>query len=214
VPLFPLQWLIRILRPESLLARRLGIKTLARLTAVGGITRQLMGNARVDPHINIQEVHETRADFDVVAKIARRPRAVQLVRGSKWVDRRYLRCPSTDYHVLLATRNSEPVGYAVYRLSGTDSAAATVTEVVTGPNDHSAYVTLIADVERRCMNVRAESIRILSVPGTPVFQRLRQCGYFPRHAAFSLQYVPLQPDLQGARKIDDWYFEGGDFDVV
>jgi hypothetical protein len=139
---------------------------------------------------------------------------VQLVRGSTWVDRRYLRCPSIDYHILLAKRDSEPVGYAVYRLSGTDSVAATVTEVLTGPNDHGAYMTLVAEIERRCIRACADSVRVLSVPGTPTFKRLRQCGFLPRRAAFSLQYVPLQPELQKVRNINDWYFEGGDFDVV
>lgn len=214
VPLFPLRWLVRILRPESVLARRLGIESLARLTPVGAFSRRLMRRVQADQDISVQEVHEAHRDFDVIANDARRPEAIQLVRGSTWVDRRYLRCPSADYHVLLAKRGDDPVGYAVYSLRGSTPVQATMTEVVTKSNDQAAYFTLAIDVERRCLETRADMIRTLSVPGTLNYQRLSHCGFLPGRGAFMLQYVPLQPEMQAVRSLEDWHFEGGDFDVV
>ena len=214
VPLFPLRWLLRILRPESVFARRLGIESLARLTAVGAFSRCLLRRAHADAKISVQEIYETHSDFDVIANDARCAEGVQFVRGSNWVDRRYLRCPSADYHVLLAKRGDDPVGYAVYSLRGSTIFQATLTEVITSHDDPIAYSTLVAAVERRCLEKRVETISALSVSGTESWRRLKRCGFFPRRAAFNLQYVPMQPEMQALRSLDEWHFEGGDFDVV
>lgn len=214
VPLFPLRWQLRILRPESVLARRLGIESLARLTPVGAFSRRLLGRATADPDICVQGVHEAHRNLDVIANDARRPEAIHLVRGSTWVERRYLRCPSANYHVVLAKRGDDPVGYAVFSLRGSTSVQATLTEVTTKNDDQAAYFTLVKDVERRCLEARADVIRTLSVPGTINFQRLSRCGFLSGRAAFMLQYVPLQPEMQAMRRLENWHFEGGDFDVV
>lgn len=214
VPLFPLRWLLRVLRPEAMFARRSRIDALARLTAVGALSRLMLRRARADTEISVQEIYESHRDLDTIANRVSGAEAVRFARGSNWIDRRYLRCPSAEYHVLLAKRGKDPVGYAVYRIRGATIRNAVLTEVTVRHDDQNAYPTLIAAVERRCLQKHIESISALSVPGTEDWQCLKRCGFFSRRAEFSLQYVPMRSEMQALRRLDDWHFEGGDFDVV
>jgi hypothetical protein len=213
-PLFSLRWLVRILRPESLLARHLGIDSLARLASAGALARRLLGGAAADPSIELHELHEASDDLDIVAGKALRPDTVHPARGSAWVKQRYMNCPSADYHVLLATRGDRPVAYGVYSLSGSNPRRAAITEVTTAVNDQAAYAALVHEIERRCLDCGVDSIRILAAPGTHYYRRLRQYGFLPRRAAFEFHYVSLRQDMQPLTHLDTWHFQGGDFDVV
>jgi hypothetical protein len=213
-PLFSLRWLVRILRPESLLARHLGIDGLARLAPAGALARRLLGRAAADPWIEFRELHAVSDDLDIVAGKAVQPDTVHPARGSDWVERRYLRCPSADYHVLLATRDDIPVAYGVYGLSGSTRGRAAITEVTSDVNDPAAYAALVNEIERRCVERGVESIRILAAPGTLHYRRLRRYGFLPRRAAFEFHYVSLRQDMQPLTNLDTWHFQGGDFDVV
>ena len=214
VPLFSFRWLLRVLRPEAMFARRSRIDALARLTAVGALSRRLLRRARADTEISVQEIYETHRDLDTIANGVSCTEAVRFVRGSNWIDKRYLRCPSAEYHVLLAKRGKDPVGYAVYRIRGSTIRNAVLTEVTVRHDDQNAYPTLVAAVERRCLEEHIETISALSVPGTEDWRCLKRCGFFSRRAAFSLQYVPMRSEMQALRGLDEWHFEGGDFDVV
>ena len=212
MPLFPFRWLLRILRPESVLARRLNIDSLARMEFVGAASRRLLGRARADPGVTVEEIRASHPGFDRIAENTQRLATVHRCRGSDWIERRYLSCPSADYHVLLATRGEIPVGYAVYRLDKLEVVRATIAEIVT--SDEAAYVTLVAGIERRCMNARAETIRALAVAGTANFRNFRDCGFILRRAAFALHFIPFDLEMQGLMDARNWHFEGGDFDVV
>lgn len=213
-PLFSLRWLVRILRPESVLARHLGIAGLARFAPAGAVTRRMLGRAAADPCIELRELHAASDELDIVAGNAIQPDTVHPARGSDWVERRYLRCPNADYHVLLATRDDNPVAYGVYGLNGSTPCQATITEVTSDANDQAAYAAIVHEIERRCVERGVETIRILAAPGTFHYRRLRQYGFLPRRAAFRFHYVSLQQDMQPLTNLDVWHFQGGDFDVV
>ena len=214
VPLFPFRWHRRILRPEAVAARVSGVNLLVRLTLVGAISRRLLRRAQTDPQISTQEIFGTHRDLDIIADSSRRVDCVHFIRGSDWVNRRYLSCPSSEYHVHLAKRDDDPVGYAVYGLRGTTVVTATITEVVSRLDDSLVYPTLVAAVEKRCLDACVETISTLSIPGSESCRQLKRCGFIPRRAAFELQYVPLQLGMTALTSIEEWHIEGGDFDVV
>jgi len=212
--LFPFPWLMRVIRPESILARRLGLAGLSRLTAAGAAWRGLTGRNSSDPEIVVQELQEPHPDLDVIADSGTDRSVLTLVRGAAWVEQRYLSCPSTDYQVILARRARVPVGYAVYRVRRNGFARVIVTELITSANDATAFDALVGEIERRSLASGAEAILTLSAAGTVDYRRWRRGGYFPRKHAFTLQFVPLQPEMREMRDVHDWHFMGGDFDVV
>jgi hypothetical protein len=62
----------------------------------------------------------------------------------------------------------------------------------------------------------AASARTLAIPGTPLHTALRRQGFLRGRGAFSVQLVPLAPDLPIDILGDprNWSLAGGDFDVV
>ena len=91
---------------------------------------------------------------------------------------------------------------------------ATVAEFSAVDGDDGALGSLFAGIEERCMAAGVDTIRALAVPGTADYSHLRQAGFLPRRAAFTLQYVPFERSLEHFTRIGDWQFQGGDFDVV
>lgn len=211
-PLFPLRWMIRVLRPEAVLARRLGLGRLARMTAVGAAWRRSVGRAVQDRRIAVDTLRAPSADLDAVAEKAADASTVSLARGASWIERRYMSCPSTDYEVLVARRDGVPLGYAVYRMRGGAAAHAVVAELVA--DGEAAHGALAAEIERRALAAGADAMTVLAVPGTADYRLWKRCGFFPRTAAFTLQFVPLQTEMRRVRGIHAWRFMGGDFDVV
>lgn len=212
--LFALRWLVRILRPESLIARRLKFPALAKLTAIGTISRSLPGRPRVDPAINVRRIRAPTAELDVIADAAKPRDKITLVRSAEFVENRYLRCPTTDYQVLVARRDDVPVGYACFYLRGTQHKQGVIAEVTVRLGDSAARSTLIADVENRCLAANVATIVTLAVPGIDDYQQFRHCGFLPQRAAFSAQFVPLQPEMEDRTGRDEWQIAGGDYDVV
>src|SRR5262245_11102461 len=102
-PLFDLQWLARPLRPEAILARRLGMPALARLTPVGAAWNALW-RLRRDSSVKVRSVERAGPEFDQLWQRYGADAAASVVRDSAWVNWRYLDAPVFDYRVLLAER--------------------------------------------------------------------------------------------------------------
>jgi len=214
VPLFPLKWLVRVLRPEAILARRSKIPGLKSLSPIGAATRRMLGTSRTNKELSYENVTIAGADFDAIARAWRCTTSTQIARGQEWVQKRYLDCPSADYRVVLAKDTNGPVAYAVYRIIDKEAFQLVITEVILNRADPLLYSSMMNEIERQALELGVETMRSLAVPGKLNHKCLLECGFIEKKEHFTLQCVPFATELKERRGLSDWDFEGGDFDVV
>jgi predicted N-acetyltransferase YhbS len=217
-PLFQLQWLARPLRPEAILARRLRMPALARLTPAGATWDAFWRlRLRRDPAVRVRWVERAGAEFDQLWQRCGADAAASVVRDSAWVNWRYHDAPTFDYRVLLAERDGRPVGYAAYRVEAhATGMAGFVAELFAAQADAPARRTLIAETLTALRAAGADNAVTLAVPGSPLERDLRSAGFLYSRGAFGVQIVPLDPDLplDVLRDPGSWNMAGGDFDVI
>jgi hypothetical protein len=215
--LFPLQWMVRPLRPEAILARRLRIPLLNRATAVAALwNRVLKGRLKRDPDVQIEQVRNAGEEFDQIWESCKSDAMFSTVRDAAWVNWRFLSSPSGEYQLVLARRAGKAVGYAAYRLARTEQkTSAYLAEIVTARTDSGCRDTLLDDLIDKLRAADAETLVALAVPGTLTFRWLCGAGFFLGHA-FSVQLAPLSPELpiDQMRDPENWSITGADFDVV
>jgi hypothetical protein len=212
--LFPLCWMIRVLRPEQILATRIGLTGISRLRAIGTLARSLFGCPRRDPTVVTSILGTSTAALDQIATSAIPRKKITLVRGANFVARRYLRCPSADYQVVVAFRDDKPIAYAVYKIRGNTACQGVLVELIAPPDDYGVRLTLLYDIEDRCLAAGAQSLLTLAVPDTDDYRLLRKCGYFRRRAAFGAQFVPFESRMRRMIAKENWQNIAGDYDVV
>jgi hypothetical protein len=215
-PLFDLQWLARPLRPEAILARRLRMPLLARLTPIGAVWNALW-RLRRDSAVRVRPVERAGSEFDQLWRRCGADAAVSVVRDAAWVNWRYLDAPALGYHVLLAERDGQPVGYAAYRVEAhAAGVAGFVAELFAASADAPARRTLIAETLAALRAAGADNAVTLAVPGSPLERDLRGAGFLYSRGAFGVQIVPLDPalPLDLLRDPQSWNLAGGDFDVI
>lgn len=213
-PLGQLQWLVLPLRPERLLARKLGVPQLAQLDQVGAWWRALAVHRKVDPTVEVHEVTAAGEPFNALWRRASLSVTRSLVRDGAWVTWRYLTAPGNAYHVLLATRRGEAVGYAACGMPA--PGRATIAELFAAPGDAGAFAALVATAIARALASGADSIRTLAAAGSWPHQAFRRGGFFRSRHAFRVDYVPLDPSISASDlgTASDWYMVGGDFDAI
>lgn len=215
--LFPLQWLMRPLRPEVMIARRLRVPVLDRATLPAALWNSLLNTGiRKDPAVSLEPVSHADGAFDELWHTLERAWAFSTVRDSRWVDWRFLKSPTRSYTVTLARRRGRPVGYSAYALSGSEEyPSAYLAELLSSPTDPAARDTLMSALLDRLRAARARAVYTLAVPGTSNFQWLRRCGFFPRHT-FSVRLAALADHMpwQLLRNPEHWNLSGADFDVI
>jgi hypothetical protein len=219
VPLFPLQWLVRPLYPEALLARRLKLPAaLARPRLISalwhGWGRRTLGS---DPAVRIRQVRQAEAVFDRLWQRYPATGSFSIVRDTAWVNWRYLASPTYPYQVWLAERGDDPAGYAVYRIEQQgERKVALIAELFTLPGDHQTLKSLLRHVLDRCYADKVEMVATLAIPGTSWHQMLRAAGFRWSWGAFNVEIVPLASDLplDSLRDAQKWVMFGGDYDVV
>jgi hypothetical protein len=216
-PLFPLQWLIRPLRLEALLARKLAIPLLNRATAVGAVwNRNLQGRLHCDGAVRVERVTNAGEEFDRLWETCKSNAKFSTVRDRAWVAWRFLSSPSNDYAVSLARREGAPVGYSAHRLIETErSTFAILAEMLFQGSNQSGRDTLLYELIESLRTTKAETLATLAVPGTEYFRWLRRSGFHARRS-FSVELIPLATDLPIGlmRNADNWSLTGADFDVV
>jgi hypothetical protein len=215
--LFPLQWLVRPLRPEAILARRLRLPAVARLAWLGAAWRGFwrMRLPR-DPAFQTRMVERAGPEFDELWRCGA-DAPVSVVRDSAWVNWRYLDAPARAYRVVLAERAGQPVGYAAYRVEAhRGGQAGFIGELFTPQADTRARRMLIGRALQALHAAGADNAIALAVPGSPVYQDLKGAGFLHGRGAFSVQIVPLDPALpmDVLRDPRSWNMAGGDFDVI
>jgi hypothetical protein len=213
-----LEWLVRPLRPEALLARRLKLPFLARFTFLGALWSWFWSRqTEVDHMVEVHQVSQAGPEFDALWQTLASDGLVSAVRDSAWVNWRYLTAPAYDYRVLLAERAGQPAGYAVYRLEEADGRqVGFIAELATPVAEATARHALINEVISRLRATRAETAVTLAVPDTQLYDAWRQAGFVPGRGAFTVQMVPLASMLpmDQLRQASKWFLAGGDFDVI
>jgi hypothetical protein len=217
-PLFPLQWLVRPLRPEAILARRLKRPALASLAWLGVAWNSfwILWQPR-DAAFVTRSVERAGPEFDQLWQRCSADTPVSVVRDQAWVNWRYLDAPALGYHVLLAERDGQPVGYAAYRVEAhAAGVAGFVAELFAASADAPARRTLIAETLAALRAAGADNAVTLAVPGSPLERDLRGAGFLYSRGAFGVQIVPLDPalPLDLLRDPQSWNLAGGDFDVI
>lgn len=215
VPLFRLQWLVRMLRPAAVLARRIPLPFVSRFSLLNSIWKRYWGlRVRRKPDTKILEVQRADARFDALWRMCAENRRVSIVRDRAWVNWRYCDAPGFDYHVLLAEHGERPIGYIVYRIEAhSERKVGAIAEVFAC--DADARNTLIGAVVDVLDQAGVEVISTLAVSGTIEHNAFRRAGFVGR-AAFGVEIIPFEADLplEMLRDPESWMMTGGDFDVI
>jgi hypothetical protein len=216
-PLFRLQWLVRALRPEAILARKLNITWLKQASFVASLCNRVL-NLRLRRDARVQTERTRHADeaFDQIWEQCKSDWMFSTIRDRHWVDWRFLSSPSQLYELNLARRAGVAVGYSAHSLVRSEQAiSAHLAELFVARADRAAHDTLLFDLIEALVAAGAESLSTLAVPGTRQYHWLRSAGFIPRHA-FSVQLVPLSAQLPHSVMLDpnQWSLSGADFDVI
>lgn len=219
-PLLPLTWLIRPLRPEAVAARRLRLPILARATVVSRVW-QRRWRVPLPSGLTTQAVDEADARFDLLWHAAHPRQGYCVQRDRRWVQWRFLSAPADErrwrYHLLLARRGEESVGYAAYRVQiEAGRITGFIADLFAAPTDELARQALLTGVVRLLYDLGAEKIATLAVPATPLHHSLVQAGFRPALGTFTVKARPLAQtlDLGALRDPAQWYLTGSDFDVI
>jgi len=217
-PLFPLAWLIRPLRPEALLARRLHVPRLARLDVLARVWNGIWDHRPAGQRdVAVRELLRPGPELDLLWQAGRESFTTSLVHDRSWVEWRYFAAPGRRYRVLLAERAGAPVGYAAYRVrEGGGRAFGCIAEVFAPRHDPTTVRRLVTEAVARLRIERVEGIATLAVPGTSAYRILRRAGFLFRRGAFTVECVTLDRSLAVETLGDpaSWHLAGGDFDVV
>lgn len=216
--LFPFRWLLRPLRPEALLARRLGVPLLGNARFLRSLWNGLWHRPWCrSGGIAIRELEGAGRELDLLWERCREGIALSMVRDRSWVAWRYFAAPHVQYRVLMAWRGGEPAGYAAYCIRGSgDRRWGMIPEVFAAPRDAPVVRALIDEVVRRLRAADVDGVATLALPGTWLYRAFRRAGFLFSWGAFSVECVPFAPSLRldQLRDRERWYLAGGDFDVI
>jgi hypothetical protein len=215
--LFPLQWLARPLRPEALLARRVGLPALRQIRMFGAAWNRF-ANRNLARHADIEVTESVGAgmEFDAIWERCRGDTAFSAVRDAAWIERRIMSSPARKYQVLVAHQRNVPTASLTYSLNrGDGRTTAQLTELLAAEGDTASRGALLLELLRRLREHDADLVYTLAVPGTPLFAWFRSAGFL-RGPSFGVQLVPLATDVPYERLRDPraWRLTGADFDVA
>lgn len=215
--LFPLQWLVRPLRPEVFAARRFGIPWLRHASMLSRLWGNWLANSlRPDPEVEFRAVAHAGDAFDQLWKRCARDAMFSVVRDASWVQWRFLSSPARKYDVVLAYRNGEPAGYSATHIAkSSDRTSAFLAEILAPSSDAAARDSLLAGAVASAHEAGADILVALAVPGTDLHASLRRAGFL-RGPAFEVHIVPFAAGLPLARlrRPENWRLSGAEFDVI
>lgn len=212
--LFPLRWQIRPLRPEAIIARRLGVAGLARWRWSGGLWNRLWNRGTTAAAgLEIRQFRHPRAGDDLPGRRPRLPLALE--HDADWLRWRYLDCPIHRYSVLAARRGGRLVGHLVSRIDdGEGRRFAFVAELV--GDDPEVESALIDHAIELLSKQGAVAVATLSPPGAARHRAWRRRGFLFSWGSFHVHWLPLCEELPLAQLRDPglWEMAGGDYDVI
>jgi Acetyltransferase (GNAT) domain len=217
--LFPLQWLVRVIRPTALATRKLGLGRRGGLDWLdrgwGAVSQAL---SPPDRTVTSERVLAAGAEFDRFWTNVEPGVRYSVRRDASWVTWRYLSPPDLRYVVLAASRKGDICGWVAIRLPAppVSPTLGTIADLVVRPGDGGARSALIEAAIKTARAEGIEAVASLAVPGTPLYRGLRRAGFFRHWGAFSVECVPLGAslDLTDMQAPSNWLIAGGDFDVV
>jgi hypothetical protein len=216
-PLFPLQWLVRPLRPEVILARRMRWPALRRVSLLGyAWNAALRHRVRPAADIQVEQVRQAGSVFDRIWERCKADWMFCTIRDRRWVQWRYFSAPSRRYEITVARQDGVPTGYLAHAAVHSEAGvSAYMAELCAARADVATRNSLLADLIDRLRETPAGSLHTLAIPGTSEFSWLRRAGFLPREA-FTVQFVPLMSSLPVEQMLDRqrWSLTGADFDVV
>ncbi len=215
-PLSPLSWLVLPLAPERLVARRVGVPAIGRLSFVSSAWRRRWAG-RVPADLAIADARSAPADLDDLWQQAGGALPFSIARDRAWVSWRYLESPDVRYELLIARRADRVCGYAAYRVHDWGvSRSAVIAEVWTAPDDRDAFDALGRTVLDRLASNGVDVVRTLAVPGSIPFERWRALGFFRSRHSFDVEHVRLDESIDSAALENPagCWMMAGDFDVV
>lgn len=212
---FPLRRLVRLLRPERVLARKARVPALADLRTIGSVWNG-MWNRRAPAEIGVRSLASATPEIDAVWQRAVPLIQTSLVRDRAWVAWRYCTCPYRSYQIALAERAAGPVGYAVHSVVRHDETTSVLVPEIFAPGDQPALRALIGHVVARGAAADADTVVTFAVPGSTVERELRHAGFLRGRGGWPLEVIQLDPAIPRAalRDPENWWLTGGDFDVV
>lgn len=212
---FPLRRLVRVLRPERVLARRARLPALAQLHALGRVWNRVWDRAP-PAEIAIRPLASATPEIDAVWTRVASHLQTSLVRDRAWVTWRYYDCPYRTYRVTLAERAAGPVGYAVHSVVRHNGNTSVQVPELFAPGDRVALRALVRDVVARAQAEDADTVVTLAIPGSGVERELWRAGFLSGRGGWPLEVIRLDTAIPRAALRDPggWWLVGGDFDVI
>lgn len=214
--LFPLERLVRPIRPEALLARRLRFPFLSRLP-VGRIPAAFWNRKLQRGEITTREVSSAGAEFDRLWENVSRSYPFAVVRDRSFVSWRFFEAPLNPCRLLLAERGGEPAGYAAFRIHEADGRKdGTLAEIFVAKDDTAAAAALLLDLLAILHASGVEKLLTLAVPGHFLHRFFRSSGFLAGRGRWSVVLSPFRPELpmERLKNAESWFYAGGDTDNV
>jgi Acetyltransferase (GNAT) domain len=212
---FPLRRLVRILRPERLLARRARLPAIAGLHGMGQLWNRVWDRPPT-AEIAVRPLARATPEIDLVWKRATPHVRTSLVRDSAWVTWRYCNCPYRTYELTLAERAGHPVGYAVHSVVRQERMTSIHVPEIFAPGDRPVLRALIRAVVARGAAEDADTVVTFAVPGSPIARELQRVGFLAGGRGWPLEVIRLDSTIPLAtlRDPNGWCLAAGDFDVI
>ena len=142
---FPLRRLVRVLRPERLLARRTRFPPIAGLRSLGQLWNRVWDRS-ASAEIAVRPLAGATPEIDLVWKRAAPHVQTSLIRDRAWVAWRYCDCPYRTYKITIAERADGPVAYAVHAVLRMNGTASVLVPEIFAPGDNAALRALVKAV--------------------------------------------------------------------
>jgi hypothetical protein len=210
-----LRWMIRPLRPERLLQRRVRLGRLPGGGRAAHLWNRYWDGGEAPPGVAtaIASRSDIRAAFARPAPGGSGRLALE--RDADWMIHRLLDAPNAGHEVLLAREDQNVRGYCAFRVRAVgDRRVGAITEI--GAGDGQVRSWLVREATRRLRADGAETAIALTVPPGPEHRALRARGFLFSWGEFGVYAVILDPriafgEISGPGR---WMLSGGDFDAI
>lgn len=215
-----LRWMIRPLRPDRLLTKRMRLPGLPGLEAAGRLWNTFwdLGSWR-PPGVVLEAVDRaaSEAAFDQLAGALEPDERLRLHRDKGWMIHRLLDVPVLPYEIVVARDRQQTLGYAACRVQEVNGRRiGAIAELVTRHADRRVGSWLIREAAGMLRAAGADIAIVLAVPGSSNHRLFRRRGFLFSWGTFGIHTVILDPDIhiESLRGSGRWMLAGGDFDLI
>ena len=220
IPQFRVASLWKPLRPERLLARRVPMPpSFTRLLSVTGLPLRLAERfAHIGVgDIDVQPVQQPGPEFDELWERLGPDLEAAVVRDRAWLMHRYFAAPNRSYQVLLARKDSRPVGYLAYDMptDGTRTKGV-VADLFVRVDDRNTGRALVHSMLTLLRAAGADSVHVPLVSSPTCLHAFRRMGFIRRRGGYTIVVIPLADESPDPALSDPnrWFTMAGDFDIV